>query len=399
MKFPTYHIMFLFLLIAQSVLGQHGLSTERLQRYDQFINNEVANGNIAGAVSIVVRKGEVAHYKSFGKENIQADQPMTKEHLFFIQSMTKPIISVAIMMLYEEGHFFLDDPVHQYIPEFKNLKVSLDPEVGLDAGSEALKTPVTIRQLLCHTAGFSHGLGKSKLDEAYEKAMYYENHQTIQDRVYRMLELPLVSQPGSQWIYGASADVLSVLIEEFSGQTTDEFLKKRIFEPLGMMDTGYNLKDTQLSRVATVHEFDENGVLKPKKNQPTNQGNTIWSGSYGLFSTAGDYMKFCRMLLNNGKWNGKRLLSRKTVELMTVNHVGGLYGDQGFGLGFAIITNLAESQELGSEGRYYWGGYFRTHFFIDPKEQLIAIIMIQIDPYSDYYKKKMQQFIYQAIED
>lgn len=396
----TLRLLFVpaLLLLVLPVLSQHGLSSERLARYDRFLQQEIENGQMAGAVSLVVRNGEVAHRNAYGKRKVNESGKMEVDDLFFIQSMTKPIISVAFMMLYEEGHFFLSDPVEQYIPEFRNLKVSTDPSAGLEAGTVPLNNPITISQLLSHTAGFSHGLGSSKLDREYLKAMYLEDHQTVRERMYRMLDLPLIGQPGEQWYYSASPDVLSVLIEKFSGQPTATFIQERILDPLGMTSTGYNVKDSQADRVATVHEIN-NGKLVAAKRQPPTQGNTLWSGVNGLFSTAADYMKFCQMMLNKGEWNGKRYLSRKTVEIMTMNQIGGLYGEQGWGLGFAVLTNLAANKGLGSEGQYYWNGAFRTHFFIDPKENLIAILMTQTNPYSGYYSDKMRQFIYQAIDD
>ncbi len=396
------NIRILFLLLAVVFvlpgLAQHGLSTERLKRYDLFLENEVNEGRIAGAVSLVLRNGEIAHEKAFGKRNVGKSEQMDKDDFFFIQSMTKPIISVAFMMLYEEGHFFLTDPVDKYIPEFAQLKVSADPALGSEGETVPLSNSITIAQLLNHTAGFSHGLGGNKLEQEYFKAMYMEGHKTIQDRMYRMLELPLIGQPGEQWHYSAGPDVLSVLIEHFSGKPTSDFIRERILDPLGMTETGYNLTDSQLRRLATVHEMKD-GKLVPSEYQPDAQGNTIWSGVNGLFSTAADYMKFCQMMLNKGEWNGTRYLSRKTVEIMTINQVDGLYGSQGFGLGFAVLTNLAANKAMGSVGQYFWSGAYRTHFFIDPAESLIAILMTQTNPYSNYYSDRMRQFVYQAIDD
>lgn len=401
MKKFTQALVLQFAIISLSLplLGQHGISQERLSRYDQFLENEIKENRTAGAVSLVFRKGEMAHYKAFGKASLDGPIDMTTDHLFFIQSMTKPIISVAFMMLYEEGFFLLDDPVEKYIPQFKDLRVSLDPEAGLKGPSEPIKKKITIRHLLSHTAGLSHGLGGSKLDQEYFKAMYMEEHNTVQERMNRMLELPLIGHPGEQWYYSAAPDVLSVLIEQFSGKPVDVFLQERIFNPLGMTQTGYNLTDGQLRKAVTVYEGNEDGTLIASEYQPPKQGNTLWSGVNGLFSTASDYLKFCRMLMDGGTGNGNRLISRKTVELMTLNQVDDLYDPQGFGLGFAVLRDLSKSQVSGSLGQYWWNGAYRTHFFIDPKEELIAILMTQTNPYSNYYGTKMRQFVYQAIED
>lgn len=326
---------------------------------------------------------------------------MTTESLFYIQSMTKPIITVAFMMLYEEGHFLLTDPVSKYIPAFKNLKVAKDVNAGKDGETVPMKKEITIANLLSHTAGLSHGLGASTLDRDYAKAMYQQQHATVTDRMNAMLTLPLMGQPGEQWYYSAAPDVLSVLIEKFSGMSTNDFLAKRIFEPLSMKHTGYNIPAQEQSNRVYVHSKNKNGVLEYSSIQPKMEGNTLWSGVNGLYTTAADYITFCQMLLNKGEWKGKRLLSRKTVELMTKNHVGDLYNGagEGFGLGFAVVENVAETKLLGSEGIFYWSGANNTHFFIDPKENLVAVFMTQLAPFSNYYHIKLRQHVLQAIVD
>ena len=382
------------------VITNHGLSDQRLSRYEDFINDEIEQKHIAGAVSLIFRNDQIAHQKAFGATHLDDDIPMSMDNIFFIQSMTKPIITVAFMMLYEEGHFLLKDPVSKYLPEFNNLEVIVDPETGIEGKREPLNKPITIAHLLSHTAGFSHGLGRTKIDQEYWQAMYMEEHVTVQDRMNRMLELPLYGQPGEQWYYSASPDVLSVLIEHFSGVSTEEFLQKRIFDPLGMDDTGYNLPEEKHNRVVTLHTVDSIGNLIISERQPPMSGNTIFSGVNGLWSTASDYLIFSRMMLNQGTLNGKQYLSRKTVELMTQNHVGDLMGNgSGFGLGYGVTTNVADTKSLGSIGTFYWSGAFCTYFVIDPKEELIAILMTQLWPYSGYYGDKMRQLVYQTIED
>jgi CubicO group peptidase (beta-lactamase class C family) len=404
-RLSIYVFVFLFAagnLFSQSV-GQTigGISLERLKSYESYINKAVQEGEIPGAVSMIMRNGQVVHHKAFGSNNVKDKTPMTTESLFFIQSMTKPIITVAFMMLYEEGHFLLTDPVSKYIPAFKDLKVAKDISAGKDGETVPMKKEITIANLLSHTAGLSHGLGGSTLDRDYAKAMYLQPHATVADRMNAMLTLPLMGQPGEQWYYSAAPDVLSVLIEQFSGMSTNDFLQKRIFEPLDMKHTGYNIPKTEQSRVVAVHNKNREGVLEPGSNQPRMEGNTLWSGVNGLYTTAADYMTFCQMLLNKGEWKGKRLLSRKTVELMTQNHVGDLYNGagEGFGLGFAVVKNVADTRQLGSEGIFYWSGANNTHFFIDPKENLVAIFMTQLAPYSNYYHTKLRQHVLQAIVD
>jgi len=378
-----------------------GISNDRLKRYERFINTEIDHNNIPGAVSLIMRKGVLVHKGSYGYNNVVNKTPMKTDDIFFIQSMTKPIITVAFMMLYEEGHFFLTDPVSKYIPAFKDLRVIKNEKEGMARETEPLHTEISIAHLLSHTSGLTHGLGPSQLDKDFMKEYFMQPWPDIKSRVAIITKLPLVGQPGNQWYYSAAPDVLSLLIEQFSGMSTQDFLTERIFRPLGMKDTGYNLTKAQQARVVKVHTKNADGVLSLKANQPQWEGNTIWSGVNGFFSTAQDYLNFCQMLLNGGKWNGKQFLSRKTIELMTYNHVGKLFDrpGEGFGLGFAVMTDVAESKLSGSTGIFYWGGAYNTHFFIDPKEKLISLFFTQEEPFTFFYHDKMRQMVYQAIID
>ncbi|MCM4168781.1 hypothetical protein KCTC52924_02473 [Arenibacter antarcticus] len=376
-----------------------GVDKERLHRYDTFLQQEIDNGKIPGAVSYIVRKRQVVHKATYGYSSIADRSSIKQDQLFHIMSMTKPIVTAAFMMLYEEGYFSLTDPVSKYLPQFKNIRVAKNVDEGAKGETIPANKEITITHLLTHTAGFSHGLGGTTLDNDYAKALYSEPHKNIESRVNTMLQLPLIGQPGEQWYYSASPDVLSLLIEHFSGLNTAEFLKKRLFEPLEMEDTGYNISKDKSERWMPVHNIDKGGKLINSPNQLPIEGNTIYGGTHGLFSTAEDYMKFCQMLLNKGEYNGKHLLSPKTVEIMTMNQVGDLYQapGQGFGLGFGITNNLADSKSLGSVGQYYWSGAYCTYFFIDPKEDLVVILMSQLQPYNNYYGEKMRQMVYQAI--
>ncbi|MEM9836475.1 MAG: serine hydrolase domain-containing protein [Bacteroidota bacterium] len=380
-------------------ITKSGFSAERLARYEQFLQGEIDENRLAGAVSYVVRKGEVAHRGALGYSNLAEKTPMTEDKIFHLMSMTKPIVSVAFMMLYEEGHFELFDKVEDYLPEFKNLRVSLDPSKGPDGETEAIKEPVRIIHLLNHTAGFSHGLSGTKLDNELAKALYYSPQENIETRVATLASMPLVGHPGEQWFYSASPDVLALLIEKFSGMTAEAFLQKRIFGPLEMNDTGYNIPDNKIGRQTYLHGYDKAGKFGNQPGAPVQQ-NTVFGGTHGLLSTAADYAKFAQMLLNGGAWEGKRYLSRKTLELMTLNHVGDLRGNgEGFGLGFGVVTDLAKTQQLGSVGRFHWSGAYCTYFFVDPKEELVAILLTQTAPYNDDLRRKFQQLIYQAIAD
>ncbi|MEJ2006183.1 MAG: serine hydrolase, partial [Cyclobacteriaceae bacterium] len=321
------------------------------------------------------------------------------DDLFYIQSMTKPIITAAFMMLYEEGHFELTDPVHKYLPEFKNLQVMLNPEAGRDSPLTDLESDITIEHLLTHTAGFSHGLAPTDFEREMMQAIFMSPHETIQDRVQTLLTFPLIGQPGEQWYYSAAPDILSVLIEKFSGKSTPEFLNERIFGPLEMDRTFYNVPASLSAEIVKNHGYNENGSLQTTEFQPASTDVTVWSGVNGLYSTVDDYFKFCQMMLNGGSLNGNHLLSRKTIEIMTMNQTGTLFGGDGtgFGLGFAVVYDLAETDNLGSEGMYFWGGAYNTHFYIDPEEKIISLFFTQLEPYNNFYHMKLRQMVYQAL--
>ncbi len=408
-----YHLatfLILLLILSGPIYGQSasnvlpnvtisGVDKERLNRYDEFLKNEIVEGRIPGAVSYIMRRGEIVHEMTHGYSSWNDKIPIQQDQLFHIMSMTKPIVTAAFMMLYEEGYFSLTDPVSKYLPQFKNLRVAKDLDQGTNGETEPANKEITISHLLTHTAGFSHGLGGTKLDNEIAKALYSQPHKDVESRVNAMIKLPLIGHPGEQWYYSASPDVLALLIEHFTGTTTAEFLKQRIFDPLEMTDTGYNISKKNKGRWMPVHNLDKEGNLVNSAAQLPIEGNTIYGGTHGLFSSASDYMKFCQMLLNKGEFKGKHLLSPKTVDIMTMNQVGDLYEapGQGFGLGFGVTTDVAKSKSLGSIGQYYWSGAYCTYFFIDPKEELIVILMSQLQPYNNYYGEKMRQMVYQSL--
>jgi CubicO group peptidase (beta-lactamase class C family) len=396
---PVFLLISLVFLFAQSQKINSGLSPERIKNYESFIKSEIEHQKIPGAVTLVMHNGVIAHKGAYGYNNSITRTPMKTDDIFFIQSMTKPVITVALMMLYEEGHFLLTDPISKYIPAFKNLRVSRDVNGAPGGATDPLEKEITFVELLSHTSGLTHGLGQSQLDKDFIKGYFMQPWTDIKGRAGSITNFPLVGQPGKQWNYSAGHDVASMLIEQFSGLSTDEFLRERIFKPLGMNDTGYNLTKAQQAKVVKVHSKVDNGALILVDEQPKMEGNTIWSGVNGLFSTAQDYMNFCQMLLNNGVFNGKQLLSRKTIEVMTYNYAGKLYSQrgEGFGLGFAVMVDASESRILSSNGMYYWAGAFNTHFFIDPKENLISIFMTQEAHFTTYYHEKMRQLVYQAL--
>jgi CubicO group peptidase (beta-lactamase class C family) len=396
----TFYSILLSLVLVCSGLAQTSLSKDRLARYDAYFQKEIDEGRLPGVVTLVYKNGEKVHESALGYNDFSLKTPASTDQIYYIQSMTKPIITTAFMLLYEEGHFFLNDPLHKYLPEFKDAMVAKDPKLGSAGGLEPVKTPITIAQLMSHTAGFSHGLGSTKVDEEVIQGLYYAQHKDIAARVAAYAKLPLYGQPGEQWYYSATPDILARLVEVFSGQTAAEFLQERLFDPLGMKDTGYNLTEEQAKRMTILHTYDDGGKLIKAPRQTPTSGNTVFAGANALFSTAQDYSLFARMMLNGGEWEGKRYLSPKTVELMSMNQTKDLFQDpgKGFGFGFAVVDELADTKALGSEGTFYWSGAYCTYFFIDPKEDMVAIFMTQVAPFSSYYENKFRQMIYQAVD-
>jgi CubicO group peptidase (beta-lactamase class C family) len=398
-----------------------GLSSERLDRIGHAIQKSFDESRIAGAVSLVARHGKIAYFKAFGMADREARKPMQTDNLFRICSMTKPITSVAVMILYEEGRFLLNEPVSNFIPEFKNVKV-LDPPHPQDKTSPPgsltdAERPITIRHLLTHTSGLTYHWN-SRLGKQYREAGMghgiLQQEGTIGDAVKKLALLPLLFQPGDAWEYSASDDVLGYLVEVVSGMPFDRFLQERIFSPLGMKDTGFYLPQDKVSRLATAYTYYPEKGLQPFRDQQTIEEGTMaysadypyrgprtyFSGGGGLCSTAEDYYRFCQMMLNGGTFNGARVLSRKSVELITQNHLQGKLEQRGFGLGFGVYSEPRHLTELGSIGSYYWGGFFYTTFVIDPKEDLIALFMGQLHPTGGLnLDGKTIRLAYQAIND
>jgi len=392
-----------------------GLSTERLDRIGMAVHRSIEDKQIAGAVTMVVRHGRVAWFKAQGMMDREAGKAMRPDAIFRICSMTKPITSVAVMMLYEDGRFQLDDPVSKYLPEFKNPKVLVKPASGQPYSIPAARE-ITIRDLLRHTSGLTYNWNQD-LGRMYNEAgvasglLQYDG--TIGDSVKKIAALPLLFSPGEKWEYSLGVDVLGRLVEVVSGKPLDEFFRVRIFEPLGMKDTYFYPPENKLDRLATAYSYDDFKGLSRFPDAPVTEGLLVYSADYpyrgpkklfsggaGLVSTASDYARFCQMMLDQGKVEGTRLLSRKSVELMTSDQLGKIGPDQGFGLGFGVAGVKATLSELGSIGEYNWGGFFYTGFSIDPKEQMIVIFMAQLHPTGGVdIKEKVHTLAYQAIND
>ena len=433
----SLHLPALLLWLAGSVSGQGiptaapaavGLSAERLTRIDRVVEDAIDRKQIAGAVALISRRGKVAYFNRFGMMDIEAGKLMRRDAIFRIASMTKAITSVGVMMLAEEGRFLLNDPISEYLPEFKDMKVLVPAAEGELADPPFELVPaegeITIRHLLTHTSGITYGLfGLEHFTDLYREAGISDGltrtEGTVGEMVEKLAKLPLMHNPGEKWSYGLSTDVLGRLIEVASGMPFDEFLRDRLFRPLGMSDTHFFLPSYKVSRLAAVyapHENSEGGITKlPEETvqtgaaiysstYPYQQGpRTYLSGGAGLSSTTSDYWQFLQMILNGGEFLGQRILSRKTVEMMTVNHIGDLRAfreSDGFGLGCAVHLGPGESGRYGSPGDFSWGGFFSTSFWVDPKEELIGIFMMQIYP-NDHLDvhEKFRSLAYQSIAD
>ena len=380
-----------------------GMSSKQLGRIAGVMQGYVDRGEIPGAITLVARRGKIVHLETHGVKDVASREPMSADSVFRMASMTKPIASVALMMLYEEGHFWLTDPISEFIPEFKNPKVAIptDSAGGGVVGEGGFYTipadrEITFQHVLTHTAGLPTTYG-GPTAELYrdEISPMRSSGATLAPVMKKLAGLPLNFEPGTAWQYGPATDVVGYLVEVISGKPLDEFLRERIFEPLGMKDTHFYAPKEMLSRRATVYST-EGGKLGRRDDLMSTEipprSKQYFSGAGGLNSTIEDYLRFCQMKLNGGHFNGARILSRKTVELMTTDHLPddvmhypiwhylNLRG-RGFGLGYRVVTNLGHSAQVGSLGSYGWGGAYGTYFFIDPQEKMIGIFMTQIRPY------------------
>ncbi|MGH9769355.1 MAG: serine hydrolase domain-containing protein, partial [Blastocatellia bacterium] len=381
-----------------------GLASGRLAHIRSVMSRHVAEKRIPGATGLIARRGKIAYQEAFGMADVEAGKPMRLDTIHRIYSMTKPITSVAVMMLYEEGKFQLNDPVAKYLPEFAKMQVGIeekDPQTGKPTLKTApAKRPVTVRDLLRHTAGLTYGFfSETLVDKEYRKARILSDL-NLAEFVTNLSKIPLLHEPGARWHYSVSVDVLGRLVEALSGKSFDQFLQERIFTPLDMRDTGFYVPADKKDRFAKLYSPTKDGKIQPAVICATRQEcvekfpnavpsylepPTLLSGGGGLVSTAYDYLRFCQMLLNKGQYDGKRLLSRKTIQLMSSDNLGTIAGmgpGVGFGLGFAVSKAPGEAGMMGSAGEYNWGGAAGTRFWIDPQEELIGIFMIQILPHT-----------------
>lgn len=390
-----------------------GMSSDRLRRIHALVDAHMTAKDFSGAVTLVARKGKVVHLEAHGHADLEAKKPMRTDTLFRLASMTKPVTAVAILMLVEEGKLVLSDPVWKFIPEFKHPKVAVWtlPNDASGAGLRLVPATreITIHDLLTHTSGLANGFEGPAGD--FVRKANLPSGGSLDERVRRLATLPLNFQPGSQWEYspGTGFDTLGRVVEILSGLTLDRFFKTRIFDPLGMKDTFFTVPADRQSDLAVLYTKSDKGLMRPERPAaaPQAASGPNFSGAGGLTGSAADYLAFASMLLNGGQANGVRLLSRKTVELMTADATGPLdlrnyAGDQvlkgyGFGLGVRVRRSTGDSGWMGSLGDFGWAGAFGTYFWIDPKEQLIGMVMIQTRDYR--LRMEFPNLVYQAVAD
>ncbi len=392
-----------------------GISSVRLARIDNMLEQAIAQNQAPGVVALIARNGKIVYWKAHGMADHAAGKTLQRDDIFRIASQTKAITATAVMMLWEEGNFRLDDPISKYMPEFRNPKVMTSFSYrdttwrGVPASRE-----ITIRQLLTHTSGVGYGAidGDERFGMIFGKAgivdAFTSENITIEENIRKLAQMPLHHHPGEKYTYSEGLDILGYFIEIISGVPFDEFLKTRIFDPLGMNDTRFYLPEEKAGRLVAVQYRERDQWKKAPDtffdaDYPIKGAKTFFSGGGGLSSTAKDYAAFLQMYLNGGEYNGNRLLSKTTVKTIMGNHTGELYGgkDKYHGLAFAVLTEEGENKGgQGSAGTFDWGGYFNTQYFADPAQQVIGVIMKQTHgPTNDETGWKFRQMVFQAIED
>jgi len=385
-----------------------GMSSARLEKLNHQMHKFVDDGQLSNVQTAIMRNGKLVHFDSYGYCDIDSKKPLGDDALWRIYSMTKPIVSVALMQLYEQGKFQLNDHVYDYIPEFKNLLVH---QGGRD--TKPIQNHMKIVDLMRHTSGLGYGWGPGTyVDSLYQSGDFWAVENT-ESFVAQLAKLPLYFEPGTNWRYGVSTDVLGRLVELISGESLDEYLRQHIFKPIGMDDTFFEVPDDKETRFVSNYTTTKDGDLKLVDHPSMSRyckNVTFFSGGGGLVSSISDYLKFSQMLLDGGIYNEQRILGPKTIELMTADHCKSVthHGGpvvlpamgHGFGLGFTMTNDLAESAITGSEGAFGWGGAAGTYFRIDPKENLVYVMMIQLMPYNHLQaREKFQTMVYQAIVD
>ena len=383
-----------------------GFSSERLNRIPTVMQRFVDRGDLAGALTLLARRGRVLHCAMTGLMDIEGQRPMQADAIFRIYSMTKPVTVTAVLMLLEEGHLLLDDPVADWLPDFAQMKVFVGAS-GDSIETTDLERPITIRHLLTHSAGLSYGFETGHpVDRLYQQAGLFEA-ESLAEAIRRLCQLPLVGQPGARFWYSVAHDVLGYLIEVISGRPLDVFFQDRIFDPLGMVDTGFCVRRENLERLVTMYMPRPAGGLQRAEGPEVDRTGRpqMLSGGGGLLSTAADYLNFAQMLLNRGQFEGRRLLSRKAFEVLTTPHLpfppGEVATDLGFsmGLGVGVRTDLSQGSRRGSLGSFGWGGAAGTRFWVDPQEEMIGILLAQTMPGFWRVADMFESLAYAALTD
>lgn len=409
-------LRFLLALVCTTGLGwaaneispeKAGFSSERLARLDRVIQDQIDQKRMAGVILYVSRDGQPVRFRAYGKQDIEANKPMGTDAIFRIASMSKAVTSLAVMMLYEEGHFRLHDPIGKFIPAFQKSVVAVPPPSDAPPGTKFVtvpaKRPIQIRDLLTHTAGLTYGDGLAidlyKAARTY--SWYFAGHdEPIGDAIDRLAALPLHGQPGDVFQYGFSTDVLGRLVEIVSGMPLDRFFEERIFRPLKMPDTCFFLPPEKIPRLATVYGMQNGQLSRTDQGAYVEGPRKCFSGGAGLLSTTSDYARLLQMFLNGGELDGVRLLSPKTVELMRSNHTGKKYAENtgAFGLGFWVMEEVGYYGELGTPESFGWGSAYFPQYLVDPKERIIAFIMTQHRPAGNQdLNQRFKNLMYQAL--
>ena len=388
-----------------------GVSSERLERLDVAMQAYIGDERLAGAVILVARRSQVIYFKAFGERDRESGAAMQHDSIFRIASQTKALVSAGIMALQEQGELLITDPLGKYLPEFMETTVAVrNDEGGYDIVPSSRR--IVLRDLLTHTAGISYGQGLAKdrwADAGIQGWYFADRSEPVGDTVARMAALPFDAQPGDRWVYGYNTDILGAVAERVSGQSLDVFLRDTMLDPLGMEDTHFYLPESKVDRLATVYSTAENGLERaPDPGHMVGQGQYVngprvsFSGGAGLVSTARDYARFLQMMLNGGTLDGRRILSRKTVELMTVDHLHGIEfrPGQGFGLGFYVIEDVGARGVPGTVGELGWGGAYHSTYWVDPAEELVVVYLTQLIPASRIDDHaKLRTLVYQALAD
>ena len=383
---------------------REGFSPERLARLNAKMHGYVDQGRTAGVITLIARHGKIVHFDVYGKADIEAGTPMKSNSLFRMYSMTKPVTSTALLMLYEEGRFQLDDPLEKYFPEFKDLQVYVSGS-GDQMKLEPPKRKPTVRDIFRHTAGFSYSSGQTPVDKMYQDAKVMWG--SLQEMISKLARIPLLYQPGTRWVYSVSHDLQAALVERLSGMKFEDFMSSRIFKPLDMKDATLGVPALDISRLTTSYGVKE-GKLAPADKPATSSYKGVYGGS-SLTSSARDYLRFAQMLANGGQLDGVRLLAPGTVRLMSSNHLpDGVWMDMGdssvntgtgYGLGVSVLVDPVRRGKLGSKGEFGWSGAASTHFIIDPEKNIVAIFLTQKFPDDHLFHYEFITMVYQAVMD